>query len=446
MIWKPEEARRVLDRAIKMSRSKDVVGSVGGGLLRNTRFAVNEITSTGESEDVELSIRVAFGKRHGQSSTNQFDDASLRRCVESAEEMAELSPEDPEHMPALAQQKYVKPTPAAYDGKTAAFDADGRAHAVATCLEPANAAKLTAAGFIETREHFSSILTSAGCFAYDQRTGAEVSCTFRTKDGTGSGWGVAAANRVADIDFGRVARTATDKAQRSQQPTKLDPGEYTVVLEPAAVSDMLSFLIWSLDQRSADEGRSFFSKAGGGTRIGEKLLGPFTLMSDPADSLDPGIRFDGEGLPTQRIAWFEAGELKNLRVGRYWAQKTGKQPTGAAANVILRGNGPTATTEEMIKSIDRGVLVTRFWYVRYLEPERISITGLTRDGTFLIEGGQIKRPVKNFRFNQEVVACLGNAEMWSQPVRVRSSESSGPTAVPAIKAKGFHFASISDAV
>src|SRR5262245_1868365 len=144
MIWKPEEARRVLDRAIKMSRSKDVVASASGGLMRNTRFAVNEITSTGESEDVQLSIRVAFGKKHGQSSINQFDDASLRRCVEAAEEMAELAPEDPEHMTALPQQKYVKPSPAAYDGKTAIFDADARAHAVATCLEPATAAKLTA--------------------------------------------------------------------------------------------------------------------------------------------------------------------------------------------------------------------------------------------------------------------------------------------------------------
>jgi len=406
---------------------------------------VGEITSTGEAESAELSVQVAFGNRHGTASVNQFDDATLRRCVETAEEMAQLSPEDPEFMPVLGPQKYDQPR-AAWDAKTAAFSADDRARAVAACLEPARAAKLTAAGFIETGARFQAVATSAGLFGYAAHTSADVSCTFRTSDGTGSGWAHANSNRVGDLDFGRVARIATDKAQRSQQPQKLDPGEYTAVLEPAAVADLVGYLTFTMDARSADEGRSFFAKPGGGTRVGERLLGRFSLSSDPAHALAPAQPFDGDGLPLRKMAWFEDGELKSLLWSRYWAKNKGHAPTGRPANRILRASGPTHTIEDMVKSTERGLLVTRFWYVRFLEPERVSLTGLTRDGTFWIENGQIKRPVKNFRFNQEVVACLAGAEMASQPVRVSTGEGTGPTVVPAIKAKGFHFASISDAV
>jgi len=441
MMWKREDARRLLERTIKMSRARDVIAHLSGGTSRNTRFAASEVTSTGDSENAELNVTVAFGKRHGSSSVNQFDDDTLRRCVESAEEMAQLSPEDPEHMPVLGAQKYGHPAAGSHDPRTAAFGAEERARAVATFLDASATARLQAAGFIETGERFTAVATSAGLFAHDERTRAHASCTFRTGDGTGSGWASGTSNKVADLDFARIARIATEKAQRSAQPTKLDPGDYMVVLEPAAVGEMLSFLTNSLDARIADEGRSFFGKPGGGTRIGEKLLGSFSLVSNPADAAAPSTPFDGQGMPLGKMTWFEDGVLKNLVHSRYWASKQGRTPTGQPQNLILRGSGHESTLEDLIRSTDRGILVTHFFYVRFLEPERVSITGLTRDGTFWIENGQIKRPVNNFRFNQEVVTCLSSAQAWTSPVRVQDTR-----AVPAIKASGFHFASISDAV
>jgi predicted Zn-dependent protease len=447
MILASAEAKKVLDRAMKLCTAKDVVVHLRGGTERNTRFAVGEVTTAGDAEDVELTVTVAFGRKHANASTNQLDDASLKRVVESAEEMAQLAPEDPEHVPMLGAQKYGKPVAAAHDPATASYDAVRRAQAAASCLAPAAQAGLSAAGFLATAERFSAVASAAGMFGYDQSTHAQVSCTFRTRDGSGSGWAAARGNRVADLDFARVAQRATDKAQRSQQPTALDPGGYVAVLEPAAVADMASYLSFQMDARSADEGRSFFSRAGGETRVGEKLLGDMTLESNPGDPLVPSQRFDGDGLPLGKMVWFDAGTLKSLHVSRFWAQKHGLAPTGMPTNLILRrAAGKNGTLEDMIASTERGVLVTRFWYVRFLEPERVSLTGLTRDGTFLIENGKIKRPIKNFRFNQEVVACLAGAQMVSDPVRVVTSESALPMAVPAIKTARFNFASISEAV
>jgi predicted Zn-dependent protease len=446
VIWSPEEARRVLTQTLGFARAKDVVAHLRGGTSRNTRFAVGEITSTGEADDVELSVRVAFGRRHAQAQTNQFDPSAIRRAVELAEEMAELAPEDPEHQPALGPQKYGKPAAAGYDAATATWGADDRTAAVKNCLAVAGDKKLVAAGFYRTRESFTAVATSAGLSAYDRSTAADLSCTFRTPGGAGSGWAHGTSTRIGDLDAARIARTAADKAQRSDGAQRLDPGEYVAVLEPTAVADLVSSLGASLDARRADEGRSFFSKPGGGNRVGEHLLGPFSLTSDPADPLAPAGRFDGEGLALGKHVWFGEGRLAELVYSRHWAAKQGRPATGSPANLILRGHGRESTLAEIIRATERGVLVTRFWYVRSLERERISLTGLTRDGTFLIEKGEITKPVNNFRFNQEVVAALAGAGRFSAPERVSTSEVSLPIAVPAIQTPRFHFASVSDAV
>jgi predicted Zn-dependent protease len=207
----------------------------------------------------------------------------------------------------------------------------------------------------------------------------------------------------------------------------------------------VQLLAFSLDARSADEGRSAFSKQGGGTRIGEKLIDErVSILSDPSDPLLLGAPFDGQGLPLGRQVWVENGVLKNLFYSRFWAQKTGKQATGFPSS--MRVTGGEASVEEMIKSTDRGVLVTRLWYLRQVDPRTILFTGLTRDGTFLVEGGKISKAVRNFRFNESPLFMLNNVEMLGRPVRVAGTEAGGNIVVPALKVRDFNFTSLSDAV
>jgi predicted Zn-dependent protease len=242
-----------------------------------------------------------------------------------------------------------------------------------------------------------------------------------------------------------VARTAIDKAIRSRSPQALGPGEYTVVLEPMAVGDLMNFLLSSLNARSADEGRSFFSKPDKKTKVGESLIAkPLSLVSDPADPNTPGAAFDEEGVPLGRVPWFEEGTLKALASSRYWAAKTKVPPTGKQGTFLLSG-GTAANTDELVGKVKRGLLVTRFWYVRWLQPRELTVTGLTRDGVFLIENGKISRPVNNFRFNQSPLELLARCQAATKTT-VRVPSWGGLMRVPAILSERFHMASVSAAV
>lgn len=443
MILDRVAARKICDRVLKLATARDLVVSVGGGRGANTRFANNEITSCGDADGVRVSVSAAFGRRHASASTNQTDDASLRAAVENAEEMARLAPEDPEHMPALGPQK-VGEAPAR-DGKTAALLAGPgspawRQKGVEACLGPAVDRKLVAAGFFESSDRFSAVATSAGAFAYHASTEASFSATVRTPDGTGSGWAEASSWKAGDVDWRSVGTRAVDKAEKSRRPQRLDPGRYTVVLEPEAVAGLLAMMRGALGARAADEGRSFFAKPGGGTKVGEKLFSDkITIVSDPRDPLLPARPFDDDGLPLGPRTWIDRGVLRELVYGRYWAKKQGREPTGRPPNLIVKGGN--STLAEMIKSTDKGILVTRFWYIRSVDPRTLLQTGLTRDGTFWIERGEVTHPVNNFRFNESPAALLANTETLSVPVRTSEG-----MACPAIKASGFNMASISAAV
>ena len=264
-----------------------------------------------------------------------------------------------------------------------------------------------------------------------------------------SGWASKSFNELRLIDPAALAGTAIDKAAMSKSPAAIEPGKYTVVLEPAAMADMLVFFLFSANARQADEGRSFFSKKGGGNRIGDQVLGEKVwIFSDPAHPLAPTVAFDGEGLPLTRDVWVENGVLKNLFYSRFWAQKMGKTPTAGPGNVIMEGG--TATRDELIAGVERGVLVTRFWYIRPLDPQTILITGLTRDGLFLIEKGKITRPVKNMRWNESPVVALNNIEAMTPAERVVSGEGVGSGGLalvcPAARIREFTFSSASEAV
>jgi predicted Zn-dependent protease len=291
--------------------------------------------------------------------------------------------------------------------------------------------------------------TSKGLFAFDRMTAADYNLTARTRDESGSGWASKSFNELKRLDPAALATAAIEKAVRSRNPAAIEPGKYTVVLEPAALADLLVFFAFSANARQADEGRSFFSKKGGGNRAGEQVVGEdVRIYSDPGHPLAPAMTFDDEGLPIGREAWVEGGVLKNLMYSRYWAQKQGKQPTAGPANLIMEGGD--ATMDELVEGTDRGVLVTRFWYIRPLDPQTLLLTGLTRDGVFLIEKGKITRPVKNMRWNESPVVALNNIEAMTAAERVVSGEGAGGSGLalvcPGARIREFTFSSASDAV
>lgn len=439
-------ARKILGDVLAIAKrtapGADVFVRLGAGRSANTRFAKNEITSTGDVEEMQLSIRVAFGKRHAAFSTNQTDPASARGAVDMAARLARLSPEDPEAMPLLGPQKY-KAVQGAYDPTAEKLGAEARAKAAGAAIAAAEAADLEIAGYYEHSASVVALASSAGLFAHFASTQIEFTTTARTTDGSGSGWAGVFAARAADVDPAAVARVAADKAVRSRKPRRLEPGRYTVVLEPAAVQEMLTFLSWSLDARRADEGRSFFSRAGGGTRVGETIFGDqITFTSDPTSPATPNAPFDGEGLPRAPLTWIDRGRVAGLVYSRYWAAKQGKTPTGFPNAWQLAGG--TATAEDLVRGVKRGVLITRVWYTRWVDPQAILITGLTRDGTFLIENGEVVGPVNNFRFNESPVTMLKNADALTRDTVLMQEGASWR--VPALRTHEFNLASISEAV
>ena len=434
-----EEAESLIARTLKFSRADAIRVNVQNSRESNVRFAANQMSTAGSSTTTSIRVQSVFGKRRASVVTNSRTDEGLRRAVEQSEALARLAPEDPEYLGELGPQQYVA-VPAWFDS-TASLSAEDRTKAALSALGPARAANdLTVAGFLVTTARATAIGNSAGLFAYHRSTEANYTLTARTNDGTGSGWAGAAANDWSKLDFVAVAKRAIDKARASMNPVALEPGRYTVVLEPDATSDLIPLMAGALQARAAEEGRSAFSKPGGATKLGEKIVDErVTLLSNPADPLILASPFDDDGMPLGRETWIERGVLNQLAYTRFWANRKQKAPTGGAGSLRLEGG--TASLEELIAGTERGVLVTHCWYIRAVDQRTLVYTGLTRDGTFLIENGRITRPLKNFRFNESPLFMLNNLEAIGQPVRTASGD-----AMPAIRIRDFHFTSLSDAV
>ncbi|MDX2184341.1 MAG: TldD/PmbA family protein [Gemmatimonadaceae bacterium] len=446
-----DEAESLAKRVLALAKADETRVIITSSVRGNTRFAVNQVSTAGDNTDVSVVVRAAFGTRVGSASTNRLDDAGLRQVVDSAERLARLSPEDPEYLPELEPQQY-RPGIGWSDG-TASMDPGIRAAMVNRITEPARAAGLVSTGYLETRVTAQAIANSKGLFAYERYTSSALTTTVRTPDGMGSGWAGAAAADATSIDAAALAARAIEKARRSVNAVAIEPGRYTVVLEPTAVGNLVQLISGAIGARSADEGRSFFTKPGGGTKLGMKIVDErVTLVSDPFSPETPGPTFTGDGLPTAPVTWIENGVVKNLNYDRYWAKKQGVAPTGAAVGFgggSLRMAGGTSSMDELVAGVQRGLLVTRFWYIRPVDQRTILYTGLTRDGTFLIENGRVTRPVKNLRFNESPIFLLNNLEALGRPERVSSSESgnAGPSIVmPPVRAREFSFTSLSEAV
>jgi predicted Zn-dependent protease len=439
-----EQAQALVERVLEMSKADEAQVNVGGGYSANVRFADNRISTAGGVAAANVSVQSAFGPKHAVTSTNDFTDEGLERAVRQSEALARLAPDDPEAMPLLGPQQYEDVN--SYFESTAKLGPEARAAAARVAIEPCKAAgDLKAAGFLVTGIGANAVGNNKGLFAYRAGTSSNYTLTVRTSDGTGSGWAGADHPDWSQLDVKGVAQHAIEKARLSRNPVAIEPGRYTVVLEPQAVGDLVQLLAFSLDARSADEGRSAFSKQGGGTKIGEKVTDArVTLFSDPADSQLLSNTFDGEGLPARRQVWIENGVLKKLVYSRFWAQKQHQEPDAGTNAVKLAGG--TQSTEELVSSTPRGILVTRLWYLRPVDPRTVLYTGLTRDGTFLIENGKVTKAVKNFRFNESPLFMLNNLEALGRAVRVAGTESGGDVVMPAIKVHDFNFTSLSDAV
>ncbi len=440
-----EQAKSLTDRVLAMSKADQTRVVIVSTWSGNTRFADGRITTSGGVTDTSLTVIVAIGKRQASSSTNVLDEAALRRTVDLAIQLARLSPEDPELMPELGPQTYQ--TVNAFVESTADLDPEARASAVRRTIAAATAAgkpagEIFTAGYLEANARAMAVATSNGLFAYHRSTDTDYSVTARTPDGTGSGWARAGARDWNAIDAASIGRIAAQKAVASRNPQTIEPGLYTAVLEPQAVNDLIPLLANALAARSADEGRSPFSKPGGGNRIGEKVVDErVTLYSDPMDRGILAPPFDGQGLPVGRTVWIEKGVLRNLAYTRFWAQKQGARPTGAPLAGGLALTGGTRSTEEIIAGCTRGILVTHFFYIRSLDPRTVLQTGLTRDGTFLIENGKITRSLKNFRWNESPLLMLNRLEDIGRPEPTEAGR-----LMPALRVRDFNFTSLSDAV
>ncbi len=444
MILNESDTKALTDKILSYSKAESCAVTIEGSEERHIRFAQNMATTNGSPSGIEVSVESHFGKRSGTASGTVLTDDALAALVSASENTAKLAPENPEFMPPIGPQKYT--TGNGFSSNTQLATSEMLAGALQSVLQQAQAKNLQASGFLNLATSFSAFANSKGLFVYDTGTDVLHTVSARTPDGTGSGWAGTTHFDFSKLDPPSMGATAIDKAIRSQNPVRIDPGKYTVILEPSAVSDLLGILIGEFDQRAADEGRSFATKKGGGSLLGENLFGKnVTIYSDPNDAVVPGAIYSDDGLPAQRTAWVEGGVLKNLQCGRFWADKTKRDavPSPTSLNMI----GGMTSTDDMIKQTERGLLITRFWYIREVDPQTVLLTGLTRDGVFLIENGAITKPVCNFRFNESPVAMLNKVVAMGPSVRAYGEESIGlPISVPTLLVDDFTLSSVSDAV
>jgi len=443
VILTEEEAKSLLQKVLKYSKADECEINISGEKKGNLRYARNEVSTSGAQITQNLVVQSAFGKKVGVATTNEFSEEAFEKVVRQSEELAKLAPENPEYMGVLSPQQYKK-TSGFFDA-TANITPDFRADAVAKSLELSRAQNLAAAGFMEDRHGYSAMLNSKQLFAYYPSTNINFSLTVRTPDGTGSGYVARGYSDVTKLDTASATKIAIQKSTGSVGAKALEPGKYTVILEPTAAAVLLENIFFNIDARSADEGRSFLSKQGGKTKLGEKIVDErITIYSDPNNPDLPAAPWANDGQPMERINWIEKGIVKNMAYSRFWAQKKGVKPIPFPNNMIVAGG--SATLEEMIASTKKGILVTKLWYIREVDPQTLLLTGLTRDGTFFIENGKIKHPVKNFRFNESPVIMLNNLETLGKPERVVSTESDENYMIPPMKIREFTFSSLSDAV
>ncbi len=444
MLLNENEVKEITDKILSYVKANDAEVSVSSEKYSHLRFAANAFLTSGNTFERGATITVWSKGKRGSSSTTDFDDVSLKTMVEEAEKIAEISPVDPQYLPTLVLQTYKESM--AFNEKTADIELPMRAKSISEILKKSEKAGVISAGFHEARAIAGGFATKNKNFGFEKRTYASLSMTARTTDGQSSGYFQRSNVDINDLNTERIANESIRKAIDGRNARTIKPGVYSVILEPQAVEDLLSGIVFQFDARLAEEGRSPFSETGGKTKLGQKIFDErINILSDPWNPLVPDSPFAQGGIPAGKVYLVKNGVLENLIYSRFWAKKKETQPTPGPVNTIMESSGKPTSYREMIKSTKKGLLVSRFWYIRTTDPRTASVTGLTRDGVWMIENGKIAYPVKNFRFNQSIIQMLasGNVELIGEPERIGGGNAS---LLPALKLKEFNFTSQSEAV
>ena len=437
-----DQALSIVEKVIKQSEAEGVFVSLSTGEESLSRYSENQMTQNISRTRLNLSVTSYFGKRSASSSTTDLDTEAIKETIQRSQELARIAPEDPEWMPLLEPQTYEDRTPA-FDAKTADLSPLERGEIVQkVCAMCGGNAGVEGSGTLSTESFVRVIGNSLGLRASDRATVADFSFTARIENG--SGWGQRTAYAIDQLPIESLTESLIQRALSSRSPREIKPGVYPVVFDGAAFSDLLSWVIWNMDARAADEGRSFMSRSDEsgkpiGNRVGEQMFSPLVqVQRNPAHPLlQLGTSF-GDGLSNHYTEVIQHGVPQTLSYGRYWAQQQGKEPTGAMFPIVMTGSDQSLA--DLISQTERGILVNRAWYVRYVNPRTLEVTGMTRDGTFWIEDGKIAYPIKNLRFNQNLPEMLNEVDALSTVQRYGSS------VVPGVRVKAFNFSSVTDSV
>jgi predicted Zn-dependent protease len=452
-----ERGHRIFDTVRKFAKgAQEIEATLTSTTGEFFRFGNNELGQSQFTKGRTLSVRLASGKKQARTTTGRLEESFIQKAVEKAVAQLRTAPEDPDYLPMLGRQKYQ--TINRYHERTVEESAETKAGHVGHAIDLARRNKLLASGILGTSVDEVFMINTAGLEADYKGTGGYFSLTMDAENGNQTGFANSAFADIAELDPRQVSETALERAKLNKAQSEITPGKFDVVIDPQAWSEMLFFFIVSASTgyspdfgvRQYREGRSYLSG-----RMGEKLLGDnVTLEDDVFHPLQMGPAFDGEGYPKSKLTLVENGMLKGLASSRISAHRyNGVNPTGhelplpnplgeAPTNLVIKGKGATKTTEELVGEMDKGLLLTRLWYIREVEPRTKTLTGMTRDGTFLVENGEIKKPVKNLRFNQSLLDLFKNIDGFTEPVR-NSSFTGTAMLQPGILARDFNFTSVS---
>ncbi|MGK7915846.1 MAG: TldD/PmbA family protein [Prochloraceae cyanobacterium] len=436
-----DEALSLLESVIKQSEAEGVFVSLNSSQSALSRFSENQISQNISKNRFNLTITSYFGKRSASAGTTELDPEAISQTIRRSEELARFAPEDPEWVPLLEPQAYEQRTPA-FDLATATLSPLARGEMVEKICYLSRQAGVHGSGTLSSSAEVLAISNSAGLRAYNRQTGADFSFTARLD--SGSSWNNRSGTAVSELPLEQITQQVIERALASRNPQEISPGTYPVVFEAAAFAELLGWVIWNLDARAADEGRSFMSRTDDtgkavGNCVGEQIFSPLVQVErNPAHPLLRSSRFFDNGLSNRHLEIIKDGIPQTLSYSRYWAQQQEKQPTGAMYPIVMTGSEQSLS--DLIAQTERGILVSRAWYVRYVNPRTLEVTGMTRDGTFWIEDGQITYPIKNLRFNQSLPAMLRDVEAVSTVQRL------GRGVVPGVKVGAFNFSSITDSV
>ena len=451
-MYSREEVKALTDKVLNMAKADAVEVEFNGGERSATRFANSNITANMVQFDQTLSVTLHNGTKSGTSTTREFDDDALKEMVEDAQKRVQEAREAPDAMPLIeGPQNYIQVDAAQPSGVD--FGPAERGRMVKQSLDICQKKGVIGSGYIPKTYLTTCSANSKGLFAYYQYAEAGFILTCRTPDGGGSGWsGITGVKDVSRIDAAHLTEVAADKALTSQKPRAIEPGRYTVILEPRANARFLSLMMGLFNARTAEGpvGNYFSGKQPGTTKVGEKLFSDaITIKSDIGNDVLRQTPIGIDGMAAKPVTWVEKGVLKNLFYDRQWAKRQAREASPTSTNMSLVMEGTNMTMEEMIKTTKRGLIVTFFWYIRPVDNATLLNTGMTRDGLFLIENGEVVGPVQNFRWNMSPLVGYSNVTAVGQPVPIHTGESydgPGTALVPPVRIEDFYMTSVSPAV